>query len=393
MNIGLVSDTYLPTKNGVVTVMRQLKEGLAQRGHNVNIIAPQVPDYPHTDPDVIRIPSLPFQPALDIRMAVTSPYHLRRLFEGHPFDIIHTHTEFNMGYSAKRAAKSLNLPLVHTTHTFYDHFRHYVPLGQHVPLSVVHRTHAAYLKGYNAIICPSQKAVDYFAPLAQNLHHIPNAIDFDHRPEPRPKAGRNLLYVGRLSVEKRSLALLHTLLPLLREGYHLTLVGDGAGRAELERFAQQEKITEAVTFMGWVEWERTPDFYATADAFVTASLSENHPMTVLEALYCGLPIVAYDDPSLREMVTDGENGYLAHDADDFRHKLKLLLKNPQQYATKIRANAHIFTLENHLNATENLYQIVRETYENRNTQRPQPTNRIMGTWRNLAWRKRNSYRS
>jgi len=143
---------------------------------------------------------------------------------------------------------------------------------------------------------------------------IPNGVDtgrFHPPPEPRPPDGVvRIGCVARLSEEKRHRDLLHAAALLHRDRVPLEilLVGDGPLRAALERTTRELGLTGCVTFLG--ARNDVPELLRSFDAFVLPSRSEGLPLTVLEAMATGLPVVATDVGGVSEAVRDGETGLL-----------------------------------------------------------------------------------
>ena len=95
----------------------------------------------------------------------------------------------------------------------------------------------------------------------------------------------------------------------------LQIVGDGVLRLHLEELAISLGLSARVEFVGWVERTDIASYYQSADIFVTASVWEGMPNTVLEAMACGLPIIAAKAHGCEDLVRRGENGYLVPQRD------------------------------------------------------------------------------
>ena len=125
-----------------------------------------------------------------------------------------------------------------------------------------------------------------------------------------PPGACRLLFTGRLNGQKNLPCLLQALVPLRERAWTLTLVGDGPDRAMLERAALSLGLAERVRFAGWTDREALPDVLRRADVYVFPSIQEGMPNTVLEAMACGLPVVACRIEGCEELVRHGETGLL-----------------------------------------------------------------------------------
>jgi glycosyltransferase involved in cell wall biosynthesis len=161
---------------------------------------------------------------------------------------------------------------------------------------------------------------------------IPNGIDVDQflpanrlNREPPPR----LLFVGRLTRQKGLVYLLEALV-MLDAPYALAIAGDGDQRAALETRAAELGIGDRIHFAGWCSREEIINHYAAADVFVFPSLDEGMSNAVLEAMACGLPIVATDIPGNAELVVEGKNGYLIppRDSEALAERLQRLMLSP-----------------------------------------------------------------
>ena len=153
MNIGIFTDTYYPQTNGVATSTRVLTEELQNRGHNVFVFAPDVRGITKMY-CVFRVPSIRFLPIPTYRLALPYSHKAKKLIKNLNLDIIHTQTEFSLGLFGYYMSKILDIPNVHTYHTMYEDFIHYIKLKPKVA-QVASRIICNRAK---RIVVPSEKA-------------------------------------------------------------------------------------------------------------------------------------------------------------------------------------------------------------------------------------------
>ena len=148
------------------------------------------------------------------------------------------------------------------------------------------------------------------------IQMLPNGVD-TNRYQPAPIGERKtsgpetlrLLFVGRI-VHQKGLDLLFNALATQPVTVTADIIGDGPERAELVRQAADLGITNRVRFLGWLSREALSVHLQAADAFVFPSREEGMPNAVLEAMACGLPVIATDVRGMGEVVMDGETGWL-----------------------------------------------------------------------------------
>ena len=137
-------------------------------------------------------------------------------------------------------------------------------------------------------------------------HMLPNYIETDvFRPMDVETRPNSLCFVGRLAPQKNLRALVRALGPT---PYHLTVVGSGALRDDLDRLA--DEVGADVTFVGRVPNHDLPALLNEHEAFVLPSRFEGMPKTLLEAMSCGLAVVGTDVQGINEVVTHGTDGLL-----------------------------------------------------------------------------------
>lgn len=390
MNIAIFSDAYIPVKNGVTTSVVQLKEGLEKRGHNVIVITVDVPDYEEKDPNVYRLPSInaSFGSGTDARLGFLFNYlPIIRFLKKKKIDIIHTHTEFTIALYGKKAAKKLKLPLVQSTHTMWEEYRHYILNGKIFTRGMVRKMMSTFMKNAYCLVCPSIKAEKYYKGLLPSISTvvINNGIDVDkfkssvitegeiaslRKTFDFKKTDKILLFVGRIGNEKRVLELFNIVVPILKENSQIKMIFTGVGplTEQISDIAKRLKIEKQVIFTGFVNWDLVYRLYSISDLFVTASLSEVQPMTLIEASMCGLPMIVRRDDSYLDLVHDGKNGYVVDSDEEMTVKIHSLiyddekLKRFSEYSLR---NSSKFTAENHVKRMEKFYQEVLKTFPNK----------------------------
>jgi glycosyltransferase involved in cell wall biosynthesis len=159
--------------------------------------------------------------------------------------------------------------------------------------------------------------------------------------------GPTVLYVGRF-VPVKNLELLLAAFATVHEEMptaNLVLVGDGPLRESLAETAEILGISDAVQMPGYVDQNDLPPYYRGSDLFALSSRFDNHPITLLEAMATGTPVVAPTVGSIPEMVDDGEVGHLYSEGseDELTDRLQLLLgdKGPHKQMGQKRRKAAV----------------------------------------------------
>jgi len=165
---------------------------------------------------------------------------------------------------------------------------------------------------------------------------IPNGVEtgrfqpIDRQPNPKVK----VLFIGRLIPRKgfqRVVKALPKTKSLAKVPFEIEVVGTGAHRPELDTLAESLGVSELIRYVGLVPYDQLEKSYQYADIFVLTSLSEGMPSVILEAMGCGLPVIASDVGGNNEIVHDGENGYLikGDDVDLLAQRMAQLINDTQ----------------------------------------------------------------
>ena len=377
MHVGLFTDCYFPTRNGVVSSVAQLKEGLEKRGHRATVFTVRHSGQHAVEGDVYRFRSICFRRDIDLRLGVPRYRDVLNVARNLELDLVHSHTEFTLGRVGSRIARELGLPHVHSCHTLFEEYRHYSALTRWMPRRIIRASLAGFLSSADAVICPSGKMRSWLDSFVQGHRflQIANGADasrFYPRQDSDPKlaglraqlgicpSDKVILYLGRLGEEKRVITLLEKMSGLLNNQphYKLVMVGGGPQKKRLQQIALSKGIERQLILTGFVEWQHTPHFYALADVFVSFSLSENCPMTLIEAAMCGLPIVALKDEAMAALVRSNENGILLENDQQMPNAVGEILARESRQSEMSSASIEIaqeFGIGKHCSRVSRLY--------------------------------------
>lgn len=391
MNIALFSDSYLPTKSGVVTVVVQLKKILEEMGHHVVVVTVDggKEGGEYDSPEVFRVYSIQSPVGDGQYIGIPNKSEIRDFLQANKIEIIHAHTEFFIGHVAVTLGQELNIPVIATTHTMWeDYYKYYLFLGKLIPRKIIRKTVQQLYKKFYAFINVSKKAHDYFnrPKMLPNIPSaiIPNAIDKknfiskkyseEDKKEIKLKLGfspddKIIVYVGRVVEEKRldELYEISKNVVLSQNNVKVLIVGNGAKYEHLVAETSEDNLDKKILFTGFVDWEKLSGYYAIADVFCTVSLSEMHSMTVLEALSLGIPVVCRYDTSFSDTVFDGVDGYFGMSDKEVEEKLIKILGEDEKRAEMSKKAIEVsdrFTLGNHGKRTVAFYKEVLKRYPN-----------------------------
>jgi 1,2-diacylglycerol 3-alpha-glucosyltransferase len=329
MRIALFSDLYKPQLNGVVHHVSLLKQYLERWGEDVYLFVPGTRKQADDEQNVVRIPGIPIADTgyhLSIRLNRESRAILAEM------DIVHVHQPFISGSFGLYCQSHYAMPLVFTNHTRYDlYVKAYLPL---LPNVLSETALQAYFQGFSrrcaALIAPSPSIAQVMKRwgVEGRIAVIPNGIELERFYTPQNTISRAELqipadaviavYVGRMGPEKNLERLLQIFSRTMQQAphVHLLLVGDGPELDDLQRLARRLSIAQRVTFTGQVDYAAIPGYLRLADFFVSASVTEVHPLTFIEATAAGLPALGIHSTGVVDIIRDGENGYVSPDRDE-----------------------------------------------------------------------------
>ncbi len=325
MRIGMMADAYKPYISGITNFISLNKQYLERMGHEVYIFTFGGLDYQDDETRIIRSPGLPLQDTgfyLSFRYSREAKYLLQSM------DVVHVHHPFLSGRLALRYARPLHIPIIFTNHTRYDLYAQaYLPMmPEELSDSLLKAYMPSFCDAVDLVVSPSAGMEKILRQLDVNsqIEVIPNGVELDrfHNAEPLARADFGycdedvlLIYVGRLGPEKNLEFLLTAFNGVAQafDNVHLLLLGDGPTRGDLQLLASDLGLSERVRFEGMIPYDRLPAYLSMCDAFVTASVTEVHPLSVIEAMGAGLAVLGIYSPGVGDTVEDGVTGFLTHE--------------------------------------------------------------------------------
>lgn len=379
MRIAIFTDVFPPSINGVSSSILLLSKELVRRGHFVRIFTPKIRKGQLTKAELggvnvsysSSIPSL-FYP--DVKLAI--PVYPKTVYQliKDKIDIVHFHTPLPIGADGILAAKLLKLPIVGTFHTYFMEPEYLKVMGldragksmTNLLVKLGWKYSNLYYNAANLVTSPSTYTQKML--IKNNIKTksmvIPNGISIPIATPENLKhhLSKTCLYVGRISKEKNmsalieAFALVHKTIPDAK----LTIVGNGPDLKKITKLVEKKNLQHIITLTGKIPYEEllASPLYPESALFVTASTSENQPMSLLEAMSFGLPIVAVAKRGIPELISD--NGLLCKNGTpkELAANMISILKNPEKAKIMSQAalkHAKKFTIESVTKQFENVY--------------------------------------
>jgi glycosyltransferase involved in cell wall biosynthesis len=280
-------------------------------------------------------------------------------------DIVHVHHPFLSGQLALRYCRPLCIPIVFTNHTRYDLYIHsYFPrLPEGLGETFLQAYLVPFCRSINLVISPSVGMESVLGNLGVDvpIKVIPNGVDLHNfrkanRPIDRATLGFSnknvvLIYMGRIAPEKNLPFLLQSFSGVVQtyEFVRLLVIGDGPERESIQNLANALGIGDKTLFTGMVPYQELVNYLVIGDAFVTASVTEVHPLSVIEAMSTGLPILGIVSPGIEDTVVNEETGLLSkNDLAGFTARMVKLVTDKElrtEMGHKARLRAENYAIE------------------------------------------------
>ena len=358
MRIAFGFDIFYPETNGVITSTINLARNLIDMGHEVYFFVPA--DKAFTDDviengiRIIRINALPTFIYKGIKIMPVWGWFLSKYFKRYNFDIIHNTSPWLMCMALNHAARRTHTPVLATHHTLIDdpnYIKYALKSDTLAKLARKPIWQILFIPFFELVwmaTAPNQQTCDSVKAHMPNLdvRYVSNGIDiskFDDEnctnilPESIPESwvDRNtFLYVGRLGFEKaidvaiKAFSLAHEQHPEAK----LIIVGQGPAQNELKEMVKDLGIKDSVLFTGLIPNKQVIEsrILKRVNSFVTASLSENQSMTIIEAICSGCPVICADVYNMTSLVDKDAGWYFQpSNPEDMAKKMISALKNPE----------------------------------------------------------------
>ncbi|ONI45834.1 hypothetical protein AN641_03035 [Candidatus Epulonipiscioides gigas] len=344
MKILIATDTYKPSINGVVTSVINLEKGLKNLGHEVKIVTLSQTLYSYARGDIYYIGSIDIGKIYpDVRMkSAVARKEINKLMNWHP-DIIHTQSEFSTFRIAKKISKKLHIPIVHTYHTKYEDYTHYLTNNINIGKKIATFITFHISENIKALIAPTFKIYTMLKEYGVDcpIEIIPTGISIKKYKKIIPLSeikeikknlqipDNNLILVSisRIGKEKNIAELIYYMKKLEYDNISFVIVGDGPERHNLANLVDSLNLEDKIKFTGMVSPTQIPIYYQLADLFVSASTSETQGLTYIEALASGTPILCKEDECLNNLMIEGLTGYSFKNEKEFNIKLEQFIDN------------------------------------------------------------------
>lgn len=359
MRVGIFTESYPPLVNGVSTSILMLEHALTKLGHEVFIItvSDNKKDYVlENNGHILRLPSVNLANCYDYKMTSVYPIKAVNMIKKMNLDVIHSNVEFTVGIFARVVSEQLSIPLVHTYHTNWEDYTHYITKNKKI-LDDICKKLLKYLvvffedKTVTELIVPSNKIYNLFKykyKFTKNIHIIQTGIEtskfykenFNQKDinSLKKKLGIKkkdfvVMTVSRLAKEKSVDRIINNHKELVKKysNMKLLIVGDGPDIDKLKDEAKSLGVSDSVIFTGKVPLSDIPIYYQLGNVFVTASKSETQGLTVVEAISSSLPVVAVKDDSFVNSVIEDFNGFVFTDDEKYINSISKLYEDKELY--------------------------------------------------------------
>lgn len=357
MRIACVTDTYKPYVSGVVHFISLNRRYLEEHGHEVWVFAFGDARADPPEPGVVLSPGFKVHGRAGFRLGTRLTRKAHHLLA--TMGVVHVDDPFVSGRLALSVCRRHHVPVVFTNHSRVDLYPDYFLTA--LPNGSLDQALRSYMRRFcrrvDLVVSPTATVAEVLRGLGVDvpIKVVRNGVDIapflrvargfgaadDARVSTRRFLGLDpsdvlFAYSGRLSPEKNLPLLVDAFAAVTRRvpGAGLMLIGDGPDRKAIEAAVERAGLSGSVHFTGMVPYEQMPAHLSPCDVWVSASVTEVDPLTVIEAMAAGLPVVGAVAPGLSDTVEHGRTGLLARpdDVDALAACMERLALDPESRA-------------------------------------------------------------
>lgn len=369
MKIVFFTETYPPFINGVATQTEMLKRTYEKLGHEVLVVTvgSEKQDDIEIIDNVIYIPGILLKKIYNYRLAIPiRSSKINKLIDFDP-DIIHVQNEFGIGESGRKYSKKFNIPMIYTLHSEYDRFLFYVGLKyfENFSKKLSDEYFKKFSKTADIVTSPSKKAQNYIdrQKIGKQVVVVNNSVENDlflpskekdeFRKIFREKYGiedncKAFIFVGRIGGEKNISELINNWIytDFPKEKAVLFIAGDGPEKENLIDFINENNFNDRIIFLGKIPNTEIPKYLYAMDYYTTASLSEMHSISMLEAMASGLPALIKLDKPNKYQIIPGVNGYQWDTKEEFKDLFNKIISLSNEEMLQLKESTLNYANEN-----------------------------------------------
>ena len=373
MKIGIFTDAYEPHISGVTTSIKMLKTALEKMHHEVYIVTANLDNNKFIYDKKNKIIYLSGIKTGIYETKLTGIYSKKamKIIKEWNLDVIHSQTEFGVGYFSRIVAKKLSLPIVHTYHTLYEDYVHYVTHGHFDNFAkklAIKITKYYCEKRCDELIVPTDKIKDLFINkynIIKQINVIPTGIDID-KFKITPSMKKNIQTiknkykindtdfiigsVGRIAPEKSFDKLFYNIKDMIKVNTNIKvlLVGGGPDLDNLKELTKKLNLENYVIFTNKIDYDLVPTYFNIFNVVVSFSKTETQGLTIIEGLAASKPTLCIEDDSFRAMIEPNYNGYLFKNDTEFKDYIFKLMNDQKLYkdmSTNARNSTYKYSKE------------------------------------------------
>ena len=327
MNILVLNYEYPPMGGGAGNAAKYISEHMASQGHSVHVITMRHKSLPPSE----TINGVAIHRISSLRRKLNQSNVIEML--SFIVSAIFRYRKTLRGWSPDVSIAFLGLPSGAVS--WWLKKRRRIPYIVSIRGGDVPGTQPEQLKLYHALCKPFIKTIWRNAQFVvanslglrdlaletlpdKDILFIPNGVDlsiFKPGETQHDTSTLHLLFVGRLSREKRVDLLIHALAAIHHESWDLSIVGDGPESSTIKSLIAQRGLSDRISCTGWLDKATLLKTYQRSDIFVFPSTSEGMPNVILEAMACGLPVVTTRIRGCQELIEHEINGLLVKSDD------------------------------------------------------------------------------